>query len=85
MIMHTECPHFYYYAEPGMSERARIFPASGWRARKDDPVRGTDTVAAAFIAEPIIDAGSVIVPPEGYFEEIQAVLRKYDILMMPMK
>ena len=42
---------------------------------------GPDTVAA-FIAEPIMGAGGVIVPPEGYFPAIAAVCAKYDILMI---
>ena len=42
---------------------------------------GPDTVAA-FIAEPVMGAGGVIVPPEGYFAAIDAVCRKYDVLMI---
>ena len=42
---------------------------------------GPDTVAA-FIAEPVMGAGGVIVPPATYFEKIQAVLKKYDILFI---
>ena len=42
---------------------------------------GPETVAA-FIAEPVMGAGGVIVPPEGYFEAINPVLRKYDILFI---
>ncbi len=42
---------------------------------------GPDTIAA-FFAEPVMGAGGAIVPPEGYFEKIQAVLRKYDILFV---
>ena len=42
---------------------------------------GPDTVAA-FIAEPLMGTGGVLVPPEGYFPAIQAVLDKYDILMI---
>jgi 4-aminobutyrate--pyruvate transaminase len=41
---------------------------------------GPDTIAA-FIAEPVMGAGGVIVPPATYFEKIQAVLKKYDVLM----
>ncbi|MCB1741509.1 MAG: aminotransferase class III-fold pyridoxal phosphate-dependent enzyme, partial [Gammaproteobacteria bacterium] len=37
---------------------------------------------AAFIAEPVMGAGGVIVPPAGYFQKIQAVLRKHDVLMI---
>ncbi len=42
---------------------------------------GPDTVAA-FIAEPVMGAGGAITPPEGYFEKINAVLAKYDILFI---
>ncbi|OIW05607.1 hypothetical protein TanjilG_23393 [Lupinus angustifolius] len=42
---------------------------------------GPDTIAA-FIAEPVIGAGGVIPPPSTYFEKIQAVLNKYDILFV---
>jgi len=44
---------------------------------REDP----DTVAA-FIAEPIMGAGGVILPPKGYFEKINPILKKYDILMI---
>ena len=37
---------------------------------------------AAFIAEPVMGAGGVIVPPRTYFEKIQKVLKKYDMLMI---
>ncbi|CAD6265917.1 unnamed protein product [Miscanthus lutarioriparius] len=37
---------------------------------------------AAFIAEPVMGAGGVILPPKTYFEKIQAVLKKYDILLI---
>jgi 4-aminobutyrate--pyruvate transaminase len=39
---------------------------------------GPDTVAA-FIAEPIMGAGGVIIPPSSYFSKINAVLSKYDV------
>src|SRR5204862_3017920 len=42
---------------------------------------GPDTIAA-FFAEPVMGAGGAIVPPQGYFEKVQAVLRKYDILFV---
>jgi L-2,4-diaminobutyrate transaminase len=42
---------------------------------------GPDTVAA-FIAEPVMGAGGVHVPPEGYFDEIQPVLQKHDVLLI---
>ena len=42
---------------------------------------GPETVAA-FIAEPVMGAGGVIIPPATYFEKIQAVLKKHDILFI---
>ena len=42
---------------------------------------GPETVAA-FWAEPVMGAGGAVLPPKGYFEKIQAVLRKYDILFV---
>jgi 4-aminobutyrate--pyruvate transaminase len=42
---------------------------------------GPDTVAA-FIAEPVMGAGGVIVPPAGYFEKVGAVCRRYDVYMI---
>src|SRR6185437_9198821 len=42
---------------------------------------GPETVGA-FFAEPVMGAGGVIVPPAGYYEKVQAVLRKHDILFV---
>ncbi len=42
---------------------------------------GPDTVGG-FIAEPVLGTGGLIPPPEGYWPEIQAVLKKYDVLLM---
>lgn len=42
---------------------------------------GPDTVAA-FIAEPVIGGGGLYPPPPTYFEKIEAVARKYDILII---
>ena len=43
--------------------------------------QGPHTIAA-FIAEPITGTGGVLVPPAGYFREVQRVLDHYDILMI---
>lgn len=42
---------------------------------------GPETVAA-FIGETLMGAGGVIVPPKGYWPEVQAVCRKYDVLVI---
>ena len=34
------------------------------------------------ICEPVMGAGGVIVPPKGYYEKIQAVCKKYDMLFV---
>ena len=39
---------------------------------------GPDTIAA-FFAEPMQSGGGAILPPKGYWEAMQAVIRKYDI------
>ena len=40
---------------------------------------GPDKVAA-FIAEPVLASGGVIVPPEGYHQGCLEICRKYDVL-----
>ena len=42
---------------------------------------GPETVAA-FIGEPILGTGGIVPPPAGYWEKIQAVLKKYDVLLV---
>lgn len=76
-IMHTDCPHYYRYAEAGETEEeysSRV--AANLEAMIER--EGPHTIAA-FIAEPIMGAGGVIIPPKGYFEKIQAILSKHDI------
>jgi 4-aminobutyrate--pyruvate transaminase len=79
-ILHTDCPHYYRGAQPGESEEA-------FAVRLADSLErlilreGPDTVAA-FFAEPVMGAGGVIVPPATYFERIQALLKKYEILFV---
>ncbi|MCC2111608.1 MAG: aminotransferase class III-fold pyridoxal phosphate-dependent enzyme [Hyphomicrobiales bacterium] len=79
-VLHTDCPHHYRFAEPGETElefSARL--ADNLRAMIER--EGPETIAA-FIAEPVMGAGGVIVPPEGYFEAIQPVLDEHDILFI---
>ena len=35
-----------------------------------------------FFAEPIMGSGGVIIPPPTYYQKVQAVLKKYDILLV---
>ncbi len=79
-IVRVGCPHAYQFAKDGESPDA-------FGARLADELEqtilkeGPDTVAA-FIAEPVQGAGGVIVPPPGYFERVQAVLAKHDVLFI---
>ena len=79
-VLHAECPHHWRYAEPGESEENF---ASRLAANLDAMIQkeGPDTIAA-FIAEPVMGAGGVIVPPATYFEKIQAVLSRYGIALI---
>jgi 4-aminobutyrate---pyruvate transaminase len=77
---HTEFPHYYRRHEPGETElefSARMAAALESLIQSEGP----DTVAA-FFAEPVMGAGGAILPPEGYFEKVQEVLRRYDILFV---
>ena len=79
-ILHTTCPHFKSVGKPGESEADFVKRCA---QDLDDLIQaeGPDTIAA-FIGEPVMGAGGVIVPPEGYWQAIQAVLKKYDILLV---
>lgn len=78
-VLHTLCPHF-YKAPAGMDEAAFVRHCAEALERMilaEDP----DTIGA-FIGEPVMGTGGIIVPPAGYWEAIQAVLAKYDILLI---
>jgi 4-aminobutyrate--pyruvate transaminase len=72
----------YYYRESRASEDPR-----GFALRLADELdatiqaEGADSVAA-FIAEPILGAGGVIVPPAEYYPAVQEVLRRHDVLLI---
>jgi len=79
-ILHTDCPHYYRGAKPGESEEAfaaRLADSLEQLILREDP----DTVAA-FFAEPVMGAGGVIVPPATYFDRVQPILKKYDVLFV---
>ena len=79
-VVHTDCPHFYRFGEAGETEEQ--FVARLVKSLRDLIEReGPDTIAA-MIAEPIMGAGGVIVPPATYFAEIQKVLDEHDIMMI---
>ena len=79
-ILHAECPHYYRFAHAGETEEEfarRLADELEELIRREDP----ETVAA-FIAEPVMGAGGVIVPPKTYFQEVMEVCRAYDVYMI---
>ncbi len=79
-VLRVSAPHFYGGGKPGESEAAfvdrLIVELEELIARE-----GADTIGA-FIAEPVQGAGGVIIPPAGYFERVQAVLKRNRILFI---
>ncbi|MEX2643996.1 MAG: aspartate aminotransferase family protein [Acetobacterales bacterium] len=79
-FLHTTCPHHYRVAEAGESEEQFADRcASDLEKLIED--EGPETIAA-FFAEPVMGAGGVMLPPRTYFEKIQAILKKHDILFV---
>lgn len=79
-ILRTGAPHHYWGANSGESEeqfsQRRATELEALIVREDP-----DTIGA-FIGEPVLGTGGLIPPPAGYWPAIQAVLRKYDILLI---
>jgi len=71
-----------YAFNDGFGEDPDAFAA---RAAQDIEDRilavGPDKVAA-FIGEPVQGAGGVIIPPPGYWQKVEAICRKYGILLV---
>ena len=79
-VRHLTCPHFYRFGAAGESEAqftARLLSEAESVILEEGP----DTIAA-FIGEPLMGAGGVMPPPEGYWQGIEALCRKYDILLV---
>lgn len=79
-VLHTRCPDFYREGQPGETEEQ-------FAQRLADELEelilseGADTIAG-FIGEPVMGAGGVVVPPKTYWQRIQEVCRKYDVLII---
>jgi L-2,4-diaminobutyrate transaminase len=79
-VLHTEAP--YYFRREDRSQTEEQF-SQHCAAKLEEMIlaEGPDTIAA-FIGEPILGTGGIVPPPAGYWEKIQAVLEKYDILLV---
>lgn len=79
-VRHTRAPYHYREAEPGETERAFSRRCAAELEALIER-EGPDTVAA-FIGEPVLGTGGIVPPPEGYWTEIQRVLRRHDVLLI---
>jgi L-2,4-diaminobutyrate transaminase len=79
-VLHTEAPYYLRGKAAGMSEEE--FSAD-CAAKLESMIldEGPETIAA-FIGEPVLGTGGIVPPPAGYWTAIQAVLKKYDILLI---
>lgn len=79
-VLHTEAP--YYFRREDRSQTEEQFSAHcATKLEELILAEGPDTIAA-FIGEPILGTGGIVPPPAGYWAAIQAVLKKYDILLV---
>jgi 4-aminobutyrate--pyruvate transaminase len=80
MMHHVSCPSHWRFGAADESEEAF---ASRLAKELEDKIlaEGPDTVAA-FFGEPLMGAGGVITPPRSYWEKIQAVCRRHDVLVV---
>ena len=79
-VLHTDCPHYYHFGEDAETEEeyaSRLVDNLDAMIQQEGP----ETIAA-FVAEPVMGAGGVIPPPRTYFEKLQNLLKKHDILFV---
>lgn len=79
-VIHTEAP--YYFRRPDAAMTESDFTAHCVAELETlIEAEGADTIAA-FIGEPVLGTGGIVPPPAGYWEAIQKVLKKHDILLI---
>jgi len=79
-VIHTDAPYFYRRKDRTQSEAE--FTAQCANALEAlIQAEGPDTIAA-FIGEPVLGTGGIVPPPAGYWDAIQEVLNRHDILLI---
>jgi adenosylmethionine-8-amino-7-oxononanoate aminotransferase len=78
-FLHIQAPYPYRYV--GARAGETVGQAAARELEEAILREGPDTVAA-FIAEPIIGGGGVIVPPDDYFPRIREICTKHDVLFI---
>ena len=79
-------PGFVHVMQPykfadGFDENKDAFAARAAQAVEDAILAAGPENVAAFIGEPVQGAGGVIIPPAGYWPRVEAICRKYGILL----
>ena len=79
-------PGFVHVMQPykfadGFDESEDAFAARAAQAVEDAILAAGPENVAAFIGEPVQGAGGVIIPPAGYWPRVEAICRKYGILL----
>ncbi|MFO7919944.1 MAG: aspartate aminotransferase family protein [Nioella sp.] len=79
-VIHTDAPYYFRRPDPDMTEEAFtdhcVAELEALIERE-----GADTIAA-FIGEPVLGTGGIVPPPAGYWDAVQKVLKKHDILLI---
>ncbi|WJS84324.1 aspartate aminotransferase family protein [Paracoccus sp. TOH] len=79
-VIHTEAPYYYRRQDAGMSEE-QFSAHCAEELERLITAEGADTIAA-FIGEPVLGTGGIVPPPKGYWDAIQKVLARHDILLI---
>lgn len=78
-IVHIEAPYHYANGEGRDADTFGRDAARALEAKIDELGAGR---VAAFIGEPVQGAGGVIIPPDTYWPEVQAICKKHGILLV---
>ncbi|MEO4043903.1 aspartate aminotransferase family protein [Hoeflea sp. CAU 1731] len=79
-VIHTDAPYYFHRNDRSQSEADFVAQCAASLEALIEK-EGADTIAA-FIGEPVLGTGGIVPPPAGYWDAIQAVLRKHDILLI---
>ncbi|RVT86852.1 aminotransferase class III-fold pyridoxal phosphate-dependent enzyme [Rhodobacteraceae bacterium CCMM004] len=79
-VLHTEAPYFMHRQDRDQDEAQ--FAAHCVEALEAMILREGPETVAAFVAEPVLGTGGIVPPPEGYWEGVQEVLDRHDILFI---
>ncbi len=79
-VIHTDAPYYFRRSDRSMSEAEFVAHCA---AELESLIEreGADTIAA-FIGEPVLGTGGIVPPPAGYWDAIQPILDKHDILLI---